>query len=160
VGINLCYSVPPFRIKRFPFIDLAVGPASYLIPALAGFVALTHAWPTLLMLLAGVLFFLGLDLMFKTLDLEADAQANLRGTAVVVGRPYALIASAAFIALSGWVASMLILHWQLGILPYLIIVAMLYKNQSAQERLRIDRHLPYWYMAAGFLVTCGLIAFG
>lgn len=157
---NLLYSMPPIRLKEWPLFDLAVGPGSYFTAILAGYAAAGGGLPSSLALCAGILFFSGIDLAFKTLDIEADMQGGITTSAVALGRSKSIALSLFLIAAAGCCIGIYRPAYILGILPYLAIVALIYKARSTDARSALDSALPRYYLLAGFTVTFVWFWFG
>lgn len=149
---NVLYSMPPIRLKERPPFDLLIGPTSYLSALFAGY-TFTLGWPTPTAALAGILFFCGIDLAFKTLDIEADTRTNVRSSAVLLGRKTALSAAALCIIGAGIGAAFIRPYYMLAILPYLSILYFMKNANDSGSRELLNARLPIWYTVAGFIVT-------
>lgn len=154
LGANLLYSAPPIRFKRTPFIDILIGPASFFTPLLAGYVLAAHALPPLTAVLGGTLFFGGIELAHKSLDIEADIRGGIRTSATVLGARSSLLIALLLVAGAAACIGMLDPRFALGALPYALVLAGV---QQWRTHPRIDRFLPYAYSAAGFIVTAGYL---
>lgn len=159
VFANIAYSVPPLRLKEYPPFDVLGGPASYLTALLAGYALCGGGWPSVEAGLAGLLFFCGIDLAFKTLDIEADAEGGVRTSATVLGRTSALVVSALLMFGAAFFVGLERPLYALGALPYLLIFTALHRARTQQERTVLDARLPTYYFAAGFLVTVAFWCF-
>lgn len=158
VAANILYSMPPLRLKEFPPFDVLGGPASFLTAILAGYAIAGGGWPEPVYALAGFLFFCGIDLAFKTLDIEADARGGIRTSATLLGRRVSLLAAAALIAIAGALAAAAHPLYGLGVLPYLLIVGRIARGHDDAQRERLDTALPVYYFLAGFAVTAAFVA--
>lgn len=157
VAANAAYSIPPLRLKEYPPFDVLGGPASYLSAVLAGYALGGGGWPDVIAAGAGIFFFSGIDLAFKTLDIEADARGGIRTSAILLGRKTSVLVSALLILGAGGLISLHNPLYGLAVLPYLAIVAILTGANSDAARRVLDARLPLYYCAAGFAVTVGLI---
>ncbi len=149
---NAAYSIRPLRFKERPPFDLLVGPASYFSALCAGY-GLVAGWPTPIAIMAGILFFCGIDLAFKTLDIEADTQENMHSSAVLLGRSYALAGSVILILGSGALLAQVNQYYVFATLPYLYIVYTLRNTNDISSRNILNERLPIYYAVAGFIVT-------
>lgn len=158
VAANILYSMPPLRLKEVPPFDVLGGPASFLTAILAGYAIAGGGWPDPLYAIAGLLFFCGIDLAFKTLDIEADARGGIRTSATRLGRRASLFAAAALIASAGALAAAAHPLYGLGVLPYLLIVGRIARGHDDTQRELLDKALPVYYFLAGFAVTAAFVA--
>lgn len=158
VMANVLYSMPPFRLKEFPPFDVLGGPASFLTAVFAGYAVAGGGWPNTEAALAGLLFFSGIDLAFKTLDIEADARGGIRTSATLLGRTGALLLSGFLLATAGASIAALEPLFALGILPYLGILFLIARGTDESARAKLDRRLPAYYFLSGFAVTAAFVA--
>ncbi len=153
VAANIIYSTPPLRLKEHPPFDVLGGPASYLTAVFAGYALGGGGWPSPVAAVAGVLFFCGIDLAFKTLDIEADSRGGIRTSATKLGRRNALALSGVLLLGAGGLISLRHTLYSLAVLPYLCIIILLRTAHSDNARRTLDARLPAYYFAAGFVVT-------
>lgn len=153
VAANAAYSIPPLRLKERPPFDVLGGPASYLSALLSGYVVAAGYWPQPLAVFAGLLFFCGIDLAFKTLDIEADARGGVSTSATILGRTASLIYSAFLVSGAGVLISLYSPLYGLAVLPYLVIITVLNGANNNTAIVSLDTRLPLYYFGAGFVVT-------
>ncbi len=152
VLINLTYSAPPLRLKEVPVLDLLVGPGSTLPILFSGY-ALGGGWPALLPAVAGFFFFCAVELSHKTLDIEADMRGRVRTSATAWGRASSLQVAAALMLGAGLLMAIYNPYYGLGVIPYLAILFAMRGADTDEAQHDIDRRLPGYYLAAGFIVT-------
>lgn len=157
VGIALCsnmlYSIPPIRLKRVPILDTLNGPASFFVPMLCGYTLITGSWPPWLTLLAGFLFFIAIDIAFKTLDIEADRASRITTIAVTFGRKWALAVCVLLLIGSALTIGAVDSRFALAPLLYLSVLPLFACATNTDTRTRLDAALPLLYMFLGFIVT-------
>src|SRR3989344_1738078 len=153
IVINVAYSAPPLRLKTLPPFDLLGGPGSYLTAILAGYALVRDAWPSLSVSIAGCLFFVALDLAFKSLDIEADRRGGIRTSATILGRRGSALAASR--VLGGAAVFLSLGHplYAFAVLPYLGVTALIQGATTDAKRSRVNRLLPYVYVASGVAVT-------
>lgn len=158
VAANVAYSIPPLRLKELPPFDVLGGPASFLTAVLAGYAVAGGGWPDPLAAFAGILFFCGIDLAFKTLDIEADRAGGISTSATTLGRRYSLVAAGALLVGAGAAIAAIDPRFAIGIAPYLGILFLISNGTTESQRARLDRALPAYYFLAGFSVTALFLA--
>ncbi|MFW9910340.1 MAG: prenyltransferase [Candidatus Thorarchaeota archaeon] len=140
--LSVTYSVKPFRFKALPILDFASN-FLYVIPALLAYYQVTQIIPPWTPVLAAFLWVAAMQLFSAIPDIEADRQANIKTTAVVVGERISLILClffwAGFAVILIWITPFLYLPWSLMMLVYPgIPLFLLLRTKTSIER-------AYWY---------------
>lgn len=91
MGLSIAYSAPPLRLKAIPFID-SISNILYALPGFFGYHLLTGQLPSLMVILVIGLWTAAMHLFSAIPDIQADVQAGLRTTAVVLGEKNSLLA--------------------------------------------------------------------
>lgn len=157
IGTNLLYSVPPVRLKEVPLLDILVGPGSFLSILCAGYL-LGGGTLSLLPLLAGMAFFSAVELAHKSLDIEADLRGGARTSAVMLGRGWSIAAATGLLALSGGLVGIADPQRAWATFPYVLVMFLLLGATDDEKRKRLEKALPWCYVAAGFVVTAAFLA--
>jgi 4-hydroxybenzoate polyprenyltransferase len=88
--LSFFYSAKPIRFKAVPFLDF-ISNFLYVIPALLAYYQATAIIPAFLPVFAAFLWTSAMQLFSAIPDIEADAKANIKTTAVLIGRSASLI---------------------------------------------------------------------
>jgi 4-hydroxybenzoate polyprenyltransferase len=146
VVLAWAYSAPPLRLKARPVFDSASN-ILYILPGLTGFYLNTGSTPSVLVLIAVALWAIAMHLYSAIPDIEADRQAGLRTTAVVLGEQRSLA-----VCLGLWTAFTVLLT---AYDPWLIITAV-YPVLCAAAMIHGKIATQYWwypYINAAFGFT-------
>jgi 4-hydroxybenzoate polyprenyltransferase len=87
--LSYLYSAPPIRFKAIPVLDFASN-ILYLLPGVLGYYQITQTLPSLLIFISGFLHTSAMHLFSAIPDLNFDMKANIKTTAVVLGKHRAL----------------------------------------------------------------------
>ncbi|TXT54526.1 MAG: conserved membrane protein of unknown function [Candidatus Thorarchaeota archaeon] len=90
MSLSIMYSVKPFRFKAVPILDFASN-FLYVIPALLAYYQVTSIIPPPLPLLAAFFWTSAMQLFSAIPDIEADTKADIKTTAVIMGKRLSLI---------------------------------------------------------------------
>ena len=129
------YSTPPVRLKARAFLDSASN-VLYVLPGLVGYYLNTAAPPSALVLIGAAAWTMAMHLYSAIPDIEADRQAGLNTTAVVLGERRSLL-----LCLGLWTAFTAVLtifdSWLLvsAVYPLLCAAALVHGRITDQ----------YWY---------------
>jgi len=89
IALAVAYSTPPFRFKGRPPLD-SVSNGLYVLPGLAGYVAVAGVAPPLVVVVAGWLWTMAMHTFSAIPDVEPDRAAGVATTATVLGQAGAL----------------------------------------------------------------------
>lgn len=148
--LSYFYSANPLRFKSKPFID-SLSNVLYILPGIYGFILVTNSLPALLPILGFWAWASAMHLFSAIPDIAPDKKANLKTTAVLIGKQNSLIVCTIlwliFFNLTVFVfkQSLLMLLIIYPVIPLLLLIK---KNISIEK--------VYWYfpmlnMAFGFL---------
>jgi 4-hydroxybenzoate polyprenyltransferase len=88
--LSVFYSAKPIRFKAVPFLDF-ISNFLYVIPALLAYYQASGIIPAFLPVFAAFLWTSAMQLFSAIPDIEADAKAKIKTTAVLIGKNAALI---------------------------------------------------------------------
>jgi len=151
--LSFLYSAKPIRFKARPFLDF-MSNFLYVIPAILAFYQLRLSLPPILPLFAAFMWTSAMHLFSAVPDIEADKQAEITTTAVLIGAIPSLILCFAF-----WLTFAVILvfitpwnsPWNLLMFSYPTIPLYLILRRNAN----IDRVywlFPYWNAIFGLIL--------
>jgi 4-hydroxybenzoate polyprenyltransferase len=143
--LSFFYSAKPIRFKAVPFLDF-ISNFLYVIPALLAYYQATAIIPAFLPVFAAFLWTSAMQLFSAIPDIEADAKANIKTTAVLIGRSASLILCFIF-----WIGFAFILvfitpwnsPWNIlmFVYPAVPLYVMLRENVDIN---RVYWMFPYW----------------
>lgn len=87
--LSYWYSAPPIRLKAIPFLDFASN-ILYILPGILGYYQVSQTLPSLLIIVSGFLHTSAMHLFSAIPDIKYDAQADIKTTAVTLGKHRAL----------------------------------------------------------------------
>jgi len=151
--LSFLYSAKPIRFKAHPFIDF-MSNFLYVMPAIIAFYQLRLLIPPLIPLFAAFMWTSAMHLFSAVPDIEADKQANITTTAVLIGYVPSLILCFGF-----WLTFALLLNfivpwnfpWSLLMFVYPAIPLYLILRRKANIG-RIYWLYPYWNALFGMLL--------
>jgi 4-hydroxybenzoate polyprenyltransferase len=151
--LSFLYSAKPVRFKARPFVDF-MSNVLYVFPAILAFYQLRFFIPPPLPLFAAFMWTSAMHLFSAVPDIDADKQANIRTTAVLIGAVPSLI-----LCFSFWLTFAVLLvfitpwnpPWNLLTFAYPIIPLYLIIRRSA-DISRIYWWYPYWNAIFGLLI--------
>ncbi len=151
--LSFLYSAKPIRLKARPFFDFTSN-FLYVLPALLAFYQLQLFIPPFLPLFAAFMWTSAMHLFSAIPDIEADKQANINTTAVLIGAIPSLILCLIF-----WLTFALLLvfitpwnsPWNLLMFVYPIIPLYLLLRRSANIN-RVYWGYPYWNAIFGLIL--------
>ena len=151
--LSFLYSAKPIRFKARPFLDF-MSNFLYVIPAILAFYQLRLFLPPVLPLFAAFMWTSAMHLFSAVPDIEADKQANVTTTAVLINVIPSLILCFAF-----WLIFAIILvfivpwnpPWSLLMFVYPAIPFYLLLRRSANLE-RIYWLFPYWNAIFGLIL--------
>ena len=150
--LSYWYSAPPIRLKALPILDFTSN-ILYLLPGVLGYYQITQSLPPLLIIVSGFLHTSAMHLFSAIPDIEYDMQANIKTTAVVLGKHRALqlclILWSAFTVIALYLTQMHPLALIVSLFP--AIPLLLLSNQD----LNIDK--MYWYLPYFNTILGGLL---
>lgn len=88
--LSYAYSAPPFRFKAKPFID-SLSNSLYVVPGIIGYLLASNSTPGLLFIVCMSLWTSAMHLFSAIPDISADQRANLKTTAVILGKEKSLL---------------------------------------------------------------------
>lgn len=151
--LSFLYSAKPIRFKARPFLDF-MSNCLYVLPALLAFYQTRLYLPALLPVFAAFLWTSAMHLFSAIPDIEADTQAGITTTAVLIGFLPSLI-----LCFSFWLLFAIILvfvtPWNLpwSILTFVYpVVPLLLLLRSKIEINRVYWMFPYWNAIFGLLL--------
>ena len=97
--LSFFYSAPPLRFKARPLID-SMSNMLYIVPGVIAYVHVNHALPPTNIIIAVSLWTWAMQLFSAIPDIEPDAQAGIKTTAVILGKKKSLL--------------LCVLYWGLG----------------------------------------------
>ncbi len=151
--LSFLYSAKPIRFKARPFLDF-MSNFLYVIPAILAFYQLRLFIPPILPLFAAFMWTSAMHLFSAVPDIEADKQANVTTTAVLIGVIPSLLLCFAF-----WLTFTIILvfiipwnaPWSVLMFVYPAIPLYLLLRRSANIE-RIYWLFPYWNAIFGLIL--------
>lgn len=133
--LGYAYSAPPFRLKAVPFLD-SVSNVLYITPAIYGYFLAGGESISIVAVGGAALWTMAMHLFSAIPDIEADASADVRTSATVLGRRQSLYVCAAL-----WMASACLLT----VFDPLLAVALVYPALSFFALTLDDLSRLYWY---------------
>ncbi len=135
------YSSEPLRFKSKPAID-AISNVHYAVIGFAGYAMLSGDWPPIWAVVAAWCWTAAMHIFSAVPDIQADSQANLKTTAVVLGVKKSLLlcsvlwlgSTAALVVADFW------LPWS-ALLSLVYVAACLWLLPKSMEEIR----KVYWY---------------
>ncbi|MFX0168323.1 MAG: prenyltransferase [Candidatus Hodarchaeota archaeon] len=157
--LSFLYSAKPIRFKARPFIDF-MSNFLYVMPAILAFYQLRLYIPSLIPLFAAFLWTSAMHLFSAVPDIEADKQANITTTAVLIGYIPSLLLCFSFWLLFAFILNFIIPWnppWNLLMFVYPAIPLYLLLRENANIE-RVYWLYPYWNAVFGLLLffTIGL----
>ena len=151
--LSFLYSAKPIRFKARPFLDF-MSNFLYVIPAILAFYQLRFFLPPLLPLFAAFMWTSAMHLFSAVPDIEADKQANVKTTAVLIGAIPSLV-----LCFSFWLTFAIILvfitpwnaPWNLLMFVYPAIPLYLLLKRNANIE-RVYWFYPYWNAIFGLIL--------
>ena len=151
--LSFLYSAKPIRFKARPFIDF-MSNFLYVMPAIIAFYQLRFFIPPLIPLFAAFMWTSAMHLFSAVPDIDADKQANITTTAVLIGYLPSLLLCFGF-----WLTFAIILNfinpwnfpWSLLMFVYPAIPLYLVLRRNANID-RIYWLYPYWNALFGMLL--------
>ncbi len=151
--LSILYSAKPIRFKARPFLDF-MSNFLYVIPAILAFYQLRFFIPPVLPLFAAFMWTSAMHLFSAVPDIDADKQANITTTAVLIGAVPSLILCFTF-----WLTFAIILvfiipwnpPWNLLMFVYPAIPLYLLLRRRANIE-KVYWLYPYWNALFGFLL--------
>lgn len=151
--ISFLYSAKPIRFKARPFLDF-MSNFLYVLPAIIAFYQLRFFIPPILPLFAAFMWTSAMHLFSAVPDIEADKQANITTTAVLIGAIPSLI-----LCFSFWLIFAVILvflvpwnpPWNLLMFVYPAIPLYLLLRRKANIE-KVYWLYPYWNAIFGLLL--------
>lgn len=131
------YSQPPVRFKARPILD-ALSNILYIIPGLLSYVWLTGDLPSWPIILAGLAWTAAMQLFSAIPDIEADQQANLKTSAILLGKEASLICCGILWMLAVCLIVPYFSFWWIGLIYPLVIGGLLINKSWSADR-------AYWY---------------
>ncbi|MFW9976751.1 MAG: prenyltransferase [Candidatus Thorarchaeota archaeon] len=142
IFLSVAYSVKPFRFKSKPVVDFASN-FLYVIPALLAFYQVTSVIPPFIPVFGAFLWVASMQLFSAIPDIDADEKANIKTTAVVIGKRASLLLClifwAGFAIILAVISPFLDFPWSLMLFVYPGIPAFLLLRPITS----IER--AYWY---------------
>jgi len=161
--LSVLYSVEPIRLKAVPILDFTSN-FLYVIPALLAIYQTTRTIPPLIPVFAAFCWTAAMQLFSAVPDIEADRKADVRSTAVAIGKEASL-----FLCLIFWTLFAVILvfvhpwnyPWNLLTFVYPLIPVYLILRRKADVS-RVYWFFPYWNGIFGMVIffTIGLPKLG
>jgi 4-hydroxybenzoate polyprenyltransferase len=151
--LSFLYSAKPIRFKARPFLDF-MSNFLYVIPAILAFYQLRFFIPPLLPLFAAFMWTSAMHLFSAVPDIEADKQANITTTAVLIGAVPSLILCFAF-WLSFAIVLVFITPWNapwnllMVVYPAIPLYLLLRRNVNVEKVYWL---YPYWNAIFGLLL--------
>jgi len=151
--LSFLYSAKPIRFKARPFLDF-ISNFLYVVPAIIAFYQLRFLIPPILPLFAAFMWTSAMHLFSAVPDIEADKQAGITTTAVLIGAIPSLILCFVF-----WLTFAVILvffvpwnvPWSLLMFVYPIIPLYLLLRRNADIQ-KVYWLYPYWNAIFGLLL--------
>ncbi len=154
IFLSLFYSAPPIRFKARPFFD-SMSNILYILPGVFGYMYLSGLDPSFIDILMFGLWASAMHLFSAIPDIEPDTRADVRTSAVLLGREYALMVCSflwlLFVALV-WYRHSAIFLYTFFLIMYPIIPALILRKKE----IRIDTvywYFPYVNSVVGFLIV-------
>ncbi len=135
------YSAKPLRFKAKPAID-AISNVHYAVIGFAGYAMLSGDWPPIWAVVAAWCWTAAMHIFSAIPDIDADSQANLQTTAVVLGQKAALALCTGL-----WMITFVALFVGDFWLPWSALLAVVYPIISASllgQPITVIRKV-YWY---------------
>lgn len=153
--LSFLYSAAPVRFKARPFLDF-MSNFLYVIPAILAFYQLRFFIPPFLPLIAAFMWTSAMHLFSAVPDIDADKQANITTTAVLIG-----VVPSLLLCFSFWFTFAFILvfiapwnpPWNLLTFVYPAIPLYLLIRRKS-DISKIYWLYPYWNAIFGFLLFC------
>lgn len=116
--LSIFYSLPPLRFKTVPFLDF-LSNALYVIPGFIAYYEVTRSAPSIIFIIAPILWASAMHLFSAILDIEPDKEAGIITSAVYLGIKKSLI-----LCLVLWLSAFVLVYMTsfLGDLVYLYLI--------------------------------------
>jgi len=156
IFLSTFYSAPPLRFKSKPFFDSASN-ILYILPGIIGYIQTSGNNPNFKLIL-GLWFWAAAMHLFSAIpDITADTKANLKTSAVILGKNLSLLTCSALWALFLYlILPVLPLFLALIFLIYPLIPLLLFLNPSTSIT-KVYWLYPYINNLAGLMVFLALI---
>jgi len=151
LGLSLLYSLPPFRLKAHPFVD-SVSNILYILPGVFGYFITAGHLPPFGILLAASVWAMAMHLFSAVPDIQADEQAGLQTTAVVLGFQKSLYLCSALWLLSTILTSQYLAWQPLSLLGLVYPLMALAAARSTQATIKMYWLFPYLNAVIGFIL--------
>ncbi|MFX0077693.1 MAG: prenyltransferase [Candidatus Hermodarchaeota archaeon] len=151
--LSFLYSAKPIRFKARPFIDF-LSNFLYVIPAILAFYQLRLFLPPVLPLFAAFMWTSAMHLFSAVPDIEADKQANITTTAVLIGAIPSLVLCFAFwltfaiilVVITPWNAPW---NFLMFVYPLIPLYLLLRRNANIERTYWL---FPYWNAIFGLIL--------
>ncbi|NWF96052.1 MAG: prenyltransferase [Candidatus Thorarchaeota archaeon] len=156
--LSVLYSAKPFRLKAVPVLDF-VSNFLYVVPAILAFYQVTATVPPLVPLSAAFFWTSAMQVFSAIPDIDADRKANVRTTAVAIGRTASLLLCLVFWALFAAVLT-IVTPWNYPVnlltLVYPAIPLYLLLRPST-DITKTYWYFPYYTGVFGMTITLSLL---
>ena len=116
--VSFAYSAPPFRFKKYPFID-AISNVLYILPALLAYWQHTQTLIPIHIFIAMWFWVIAMHMYSAVPDIVADTKAKLLTTPVLIGKTGALVLCGAL-----WLSATILTQFWIGLVyPIMIILS-------------------------------------
>ncbi|QQS39344.1 prenyltransferase [Candidatus Woesebacteria bacterium] len=152
LALSYLYSASPFRLKARPFLDFGAN-FLYITPGLVGYFQNTNTYPPLLIILAASFWAFAMHIFSAIPDIKADKNAQLKTTAVFLGRKNAIILCVLFWSLTSFILFYINMPVTLSLvsLTYPSIAFLAFKI-SEKDYIKLYWYFPAINLIVGFLL--------
>lgn len=156
--LSWAYSARPFRCKARPFVD-SLSNILYVLPAFSIYTHITNHVVPVSVMLGAWCWTASMHLYSAIPDIESDARASLKTTAVVLGERKSLVVCFLLWALSGIFIAPVGFFWIFS-LPYISIIGWcLYKKYTRIDLMRVYKNFPLVNGVVGFLLFIATVLY-
>jgi 4-hydroxybenzoate polyprenyltransferase len=137
------YSAPPLRAKAIPFVDSIVSGILYVLPACISWLIIQDTLPTLLPILAGIIWSIAMHAYSAVPDIEADTKAHIKTGATVFGKDGMLYVCGILFMIASSIA-----YRYIGVFAYvagyvyILLIILSLRKKTAGEVLTIYTFFP------------------
>lgn len=147
--LSFFYSAPPLRFKARPLID-SISNILYIVPGVIAYVHVNHALPPTNIIIAVSLWTWAMHLFSAIPDIEPDAQAGIKTTAVVLGKRGSLLLCAFYWGIGAYALNTSGIHRGIGAMYASIPLALLMLGSKKTLIEKVYWKFPLFNALVGF----------
>lgn len=149
--MSFFYSAPPLRFKTRPLID-SMSNMLYVVPGVIAYAHVNQVLPPVSILIAASLWTWAMHLFSAIPDIEPDAQAGIKTTAIVLGKRKSLVLCALYWGLGAYVLTTSVILFGVGIMYASIPLVILILGSKKTLIEEVYWKFPFFNGLVGFSI--------